>query len=248
VKGYLLEQAAEALHPVDRVKSQTVLLAANKQNYKVTKPLEGLTYQKLTVANDQAREASQFLSNHYVEGGNNIVIAMNGLFDDLAFKEEGSEKFEQALMELGLHLGFRAQRPEDEGGGKLDVLWTLGKFRFLMFACKSEAIAKKISKQYADQISGNVNWFNEQYGSGCHATPIVAHPADTFESDATPPPDTRVLDRKALRRLKDACLSYATAVKDRVDDTDFIKSTLLANKLNSDKIVTQYFVVMKKST
>ena len=225
----------------------TLLVAANRYNHNVTKPLKGLTYKKLTVVTDQAREASRFLSSSYPEVGNNIVIGMNGILDDLIFKEDGFEKFEQALMELGLHLGFRAQRPEREGGGKLDVLWALGKFRYVMFACKSESTTDKISKQYADQISGNVNWFNEEYGSECLAIPVVVHQSDIFDTDATPPADTRLLDRKSLKRLKAASLAYAIAVKDRVDDVEFIRSSLLANSLSAEKIATQFFVPMRRA-
>ena len=246
VRGWLLDQAAEALHPVDKVRSQTVLLSANAKNYAVTKPLKGLGYKKLSVATDQAREASTFLSTRYVEGGNNIVLAMNGLLDDLTFKLEGSEAFEVALQELGHHLGFKAQRPEKEGGGKLDVLWALGKLRNAMFACKSEAQNPAIPKQYADQVSGNVNWFNAEYGADCIGTPIVVHPANVFASDASPPPSTRVLDNKGLKAFKAACAGYASAIKTRVDEPEFIKNTLIAYDLSGEKIVNKFTVAMKQ--
>lgn len=246
VAGWLLDQAAEAMYGIDKVQSQTILVAANKKNYRVTRPLAGISYAKLGVAVDQAREASEFLCDTYVDAGNQVVLGINGILDSLVFQPDNSEEFEQALMELGQHLGFRAQRPEKEGGGKLDVLWAIGQSRYLMLACKSESAAATISKQYADQVSGNVNWFKQAYETDQHSIPAIVHPSLVFAADATPPVDTRIITKKQLDQLKDASRKYALAIKDRIDDVEFIRSTLIANHLNGEQFVTN-FTAAKKS-
>src|SRR5207237_2350535 len=38
IKGWLLEQVAAVVHPIDAGRSQTILLAANDQNSRVTQP------------------------------------------------------------------------------------------------------------------------------------------------------------------------------------------------------------------
>src|SRR5207249_3297739 len=124
VKGWLLEQAAEALHRIDKAGSQTLLAAAGDKNPRLTKPLVGIAYKKIsTVGMNQSQQAMKYLSGTYSSGGNALIIGMNGILENLAFNELGSDEFEEALMKIGLHLGFHAQRPEKEKTGKLDVLW-----------------------------------------------------------------------------------------------------------------------------
>ena len=178
VSGWLLDQAAEALHPVDRVRSQTMLLGAYSRNFNVTKPLAGISYRKMEASKqDQARQASAYLLATYRDGGNAFLLAVKAILDDLSFREGDFDEFEQALYELGLHLGFNSQRPEKDGGGKLDVLWGIGAHRYVILPCKSGSVSDAISKQYADQISGNLNWFKATYGRDCQGVPVMVHPA-----------------------------------------------------------------------
>ena len=124
VKGWLLDQMAEAVNSLDKSESQKLLSVAFAKNWRVTRPLAGISYQKISADGvNQSVQAAKFLSSKYPDGGNSVVIGMNGILANLAFNELGSEEFEQSLMDLGLHLGFNAQRPEKEKTGKLDVMW-----------------------------------------------------------------------------------------------------------------------------
>jgi hypothetical protein len=88
-------------------------------------------------------------------------------------------------MDIGLHLGFSAQRPEKQGAGHLDVLWGIGQLEYLLLACKSGATAPTISKHYADEISGSVNWLRSAYDHTCQAVPVIIHPSEFMDATAS---------------------------------------------------------------
>ena len=217
VKGWLLEQAAAMLHPVDRPRSQQILSAANDRNSLVTRPIQGIAYRRVDTAGmDQARQAAAYLLKTYPRGGNDLIIGINGLLDNLVFREDGYEPFEQGLMEIGLHLEVSAQRPEKQGAGRLDVLWGIGQLEYLLLSCKSEATAATISAHYADEISGSVNWFRQTYDHSCQAVPVIVHPSELMDLAASPPSGTRVIAKTQLAALRDACRGFAVSVKDRL--------------------------------
>jgi hypothetical protein len=241
VKGWLLEQAACFLHPIDRARSQQILSAAHDRNSLVTRPIQGIAYRRVETAGmDQALQAAQHLLALYPSGGNELVLGVNGLLDDLVFRPDGYEAFEQALMDVGLHLGLVAQRPEKNGAGHLDVLWGIGKLEYLLLACKSEATALTISKHYADEISGSVNWFLGAYDHTCQAVPVIVHPSDGMDAAASPPQGVRVMAADQLAALRDACRHFATSVKDRLGEPAHIRRALSANDLLGRQIVARY--------
>ena len=79
VKGWLLEQAAAMLHPVDRPRSQQILSAANDRNSLVTRPMQGIAYRRVDTAGmDQARQAATYLLKSYPRGGNDLIWPTRG--------------------------------------------------------------------------------------------------------------------------------------------------------------------------
>jgi hypothetical protein len=162
--------------------------------------------------------------------------------ENLVFSELGSDQFEEALMEIGLHLGFQAQRPENENLGKLDVLWGIGIGQYILFPCKSSAVAPTISKKYADQTSGNMNLFTSTYGKGSNGTPIIVHPATTLDVDAFPPENTRIMGKDQLPEFLSACTTFATAIKDDLQNAAKIKASLSANFLLGNQFVQKFTV------
>jgi hypothetical protein len=128
----------------------------------------------------------------------------------------------------------------------LDVLWGIGIGQFILFPCKSSATTAAISKQYADQASGNMNWFASTYGSGSKGTPVIIHPATTLDSDAFPPDNTRVMGKEELAKFRVACSAFATAIKDDLQNHAKIEASLSANFLLGDQFLQKFTVAPKK--
>jgi hypothetical protein len=248
VKGSLMEQSAAALHRADKVTSQARLAAAGDRNRRVTKPLAGIAYKKIdTQGVDQAQLAREFLTSQY-KTGNALVIGVNAILEHLIFSEFGTGEFEESLMMIGKHLGFKTQRPEKEKTAKLDVLWAVGNQQYILFPCKSGATTNVISKSYADQASGNMNWFEQTYGVGCVGTPVIVHPSDTLDKDAYAPNSTRVIDKAAMTKFREAVTIYANGIKDAFDNPTQIKAHFNANNLLAAQFVEAFTRPIKKQT
>ena len=223
------------------------MASAHERNGSLLRPIRGIAYRRVdTVGMDQARQASAYLQATYTSA-NALVLGINGILDRLVFLPDTAEAFEQALMDLGLHLGFRAQRPEREaGGGGLDVLWGVGERKYLLLPCKNGATAEVISKDYTDEISGSVNWFVANYDHTCAATPVIVHPSMTLDPTAAPPLNMRVMTATQLDELRAASRAFALAVKDRLSEVAHVGDTLRIQTLLGSQIVQTYTVVPKK--
>jgi hypothetical protein len=247
VKGWLMEQSAAALHRFDKIASQSRLAAAGDRNRRVAKPLTGVAYKKIdTEGVDQTQLARKFLTEQY-RTGNALVIGVNAALEHLVFAEFGTEEFEDSLATVGKYLGFKTQRPEKENKAKLDVLWAIGAHQYVLFPCKSGAIAATISKYYADQASGNMNWFTQTYGAGCTGTPVLIHPSITLDKDAYAPENMRVMDKAMLSKFRDAVAGFANGVKNTLDDPAQIYAHLNANKLLATQFLGTFTVPVKKA-
>lgn len=248
VQGWLLEQVAEVVHQDDKVKSQSILAGAHERNVMTLKPLRGVTYPRVDTAGmDQARQAAQFMSENYKDA-NAWVLGVRGLLEKLRFGEETSEDFEEALKQLGHHLGFRSQRPEKLGITNLDVMWGTGESHYLLFPCKSEATSPTISKAYTDQVSGSLTWFAATYDHTNKATAVIVHPASIVDKAGTAPPGMRVITAEKLHKIKVSVENYAVAIRDNRADITAIRAALNYEKLLGAQFVAAYTSSPKPET
>lgn len=238
-KGYLMQQLAEYTNMTDPAQAQEIQLAALGLNSRLLKPIAGATYKKLSApALSQAKAATKFM-NQFLEG-NDLVIWINGLLDDLEWGEEGSKRFEAAMAALGSFLGFGSQRPEDEIGRGPDNLWALGGLNYFVIECKSGAVsAPKISKGDTNQLNGSINWFREKYDKTCTMTPIMVHPKTSFEHAASPHEAIRIIHRNGLKKLRNAVRAYTVALSasSGYTDTKMVEKQLFHHKLSSETIL-----------
>jgi len=238
-KGYLMQQLAEYTNLTDPAAAQEIQLSALGHNSRLLKPIAGATYTKLSApVHGQAKAAKEFM-NQFLEG-NDLVIWVNGLLDDLEWGEEGSKRFEAAMAALGSFLGFGSQRPEDQIGRGPDNLWALGGLNYFVIECKSGAVsAPKISKGDTNQLNGSIIWFNDKYDKTCTMTPIMVHPKTVFEHAASPHKDIRVIHRTGLKNLRDAVRAYAVSLSTTggFADARMVEKQLLHHKLSVETIL-----------
>ncbi|UGV24678.1 hypothetical protein E0H22_02645 [Rhodopseudomonas boonkerdii] len=211
-RGYLMQQRAEYLHHLDPVRAQETQLAAVQANMAMVRPIKGIGYRKLDVPKDGQAAAAVAFMQRFLEK-NELVIWVNALKEALAWGEENSGRFEIAMRDLGLFLGFGSQQPEKEVGKGPDNLWAVGGLKYFVIECKSGATqAPAISKHDCNQLTGSMTWFSAQYDNTCSATPVMVHPRTNHEFAATLHPDTRIIERDRLARLLGALTDYAAAL------------------------------------
>lgn len=218
--GWLKWQLAEYTQFTDPVQAQQILKAALQLNRRLTRTIDGVGYQKLNGKDlHQAREISWKLKA-YAGKHNTFLIQINGILDDLAFAPENANEFEGAMQQLGEFLGFRAQRPEVDFSNGPDNLWAVGNLKYFVIECKSGAIAQKITKTYANQLSGSMNWFAKRYDQTSTAVAILVHPSRVFEAAASPHPSARIITAKTLPMLKDSVKCFAMTLASSTGELD----------------------------
>jgi hypothetical protein len=175
---------------------------------------------------------------------NKFIIEINALLDELAFRPDISEKFEEAMKRLAVYIGFIGQRPEAEFKKGPDVLWRLGKLQCLVIECKNGATADTISKHYCDQLGGSINWFEQEYGSDCSATPIIIHPVSVFSRECSPHRGTRVITREKLDEFRSALQDFATmmATPSTFGNTEQAARALKHFNLTTDTLIDRFTV------
>ncbi len=238
IRGYLKQQLAEYTNFTDAAQAQELQLAALTDNQRLLKPLAGTTYHRLSAPpSGQAATAVQFMTR-FLEG-NDIIIWVNGLLEDIQWGEEGSKRFEAAMKELGSFLGFGSERPEDQVGRGPDNLWALGNSAYWVIECKSGAVfADRISKHDTNQLNGSIVWFDEKYGHTCTRRPIMVHSKTIFEHSASPHPDIRIVNGRGLDKLRDAIKEYSVSLVSTGGYTDAkaVQKQLLHHKLSATEI------------
>lgn len=221
------------------MRSQEILKSALALNPRLLKPLTGITYTKLSTKGlVQAQQCSKFLKSYSVVP-NKLLIWLNAIIDNSQFREDNALLFEQAMKELAFFLGFIGQRPEQEFGKGSDVLWEVGASNYFLIACKNGAENDTISKKYCDQVSGSLNWFHEKYGAKCTGIPIMIHPSNIIDHQASPPSDMRVIDRDKLEIFRNSLQNFGKAVASlaNYDDYKEIDKLLIKNNLTESAFI-----------
>jgi Helicase C-terminal domain/DEAD/DEAH box helicase len=240
LRGLVKQQAATYLHFSDAVGAQKLQVAAVKDNRSLTKPRAGIAYVPLRQTAEQAIACVEQLSARY-KVGTDVQIGFEAVADQLVPDSDPSavRRFEQAIMDLGLHLGFGAQRPELETGDGPDVLWMMGDASYVVIECKSGATTKTISRSDISQLAHSVDWFRDQYGTSLRVVPVLVHPTAQLHHQAHAPSGARVITFEKLASLRDALGRFATSV---ASDGRYRNVQSVAERLSAEHLANGAFV------
>lgn len=239
--GWLMEKAAAYRYPVDRARAQTMLAAATASNPSTLRPLTGIAFTAQRPTLRQAEAAVAYLAGRYASG-NDLRIGVEALISDLAWDPDRTEEAEQALCDLGRHLGFASQRPEKAIGTGGDVLWELGDDNYQPIEAKTGAQSDFIAKKDVDQLGGTARWVQETIHPSGAMIPVMVHPSHVAHRTSTPPPGMRVIDTEHLAKLIDAVRAYATAlaIGDAYRQADAVRRQLTHAHFNSQQFAATY--------
>jgi len=245
--GWYTQLAGFYLYKSDPVKSIEKQLKAHRMNTSLPRPPEGVEYQKIQrKMGQQPNKIVKWVKKHAEP--NSLVLDANVILDKLSFGVP-FKKFEDAFANLAEIIGFESQRPEKEYGKGPDILWQLSDGTYLIIPAKDEVTSTRgeISKKYADQLSGSLNWFNEEY-SGQVGIPVLIHPYNRLAFDAYCTDDAMVLDTKGLKKIvsnvRDFVGALATKTPNSWDGEDVMKLVVQFN-LDPGSIKSQYFCKIK---
>jgi len=114
----------------------------------------------------------------------NLDVSVLDILGRLVFGTK-AEKFELALDELSMALGFAGERPDKEWKEGPDNLWALDATQYLLWECKNEVdiTRAEINKREAEQMNRSSAWFGKHY-PGMSVKRIIIHPSNTVQSAA----------------------------------------------------------------
>ena len=248
VKGWLMQLLAEIQNTYDPVLSQQTLKAAYENNTRVIKPIEGIQYRKKL--KNCVGQGLQFINNISDKNldENTYILRINALLEDLIFKPDTANKFEQALKEVAYYIGLTARRPENEVGKGPDLLWRVGELKFLVIECKNGATNPVINKGDCNQLNGSINWFKRTYDTeSCTCVPIMIHIGNVFEYASSPEASIRIMNEEKLELLKSNIKKYAAAVvqTDSFRNQEKIYQLLNNYNLLGEQIIDKYTIDFK---
>ena len=247
--GWLKQRAAGYLHLIDPAAALQMQRSAQTDNKAVLRPRDGVEYHRLSSIADQARQATEYLTTRY-SNGDEVIVGVAAILEDLIPDPNpvSVPNFEQAMHDLGLHLGFGAQRPERDTKEGPDVLWSLGKLAYLVIECKSGSTAESIWRHDAEQLSHSMDWFNEKYDQTSSATPVLIHNTNVLHKQASARSGATVITFDKLAKLRDAVRKYAAALAADEDyrDTGKVSTQLAAWGLDGKSFVQNWGVMPRK--
>lgn len=226
------------------MRAQQQQVTALDDNPALLRPRQGIAYVRLKGrAGEQAEAASAYLRDRYASGAD-LLIAVNDILDALDFDTDPArvDPFEQAVADLGTHLGFTTQRPERDFKRGPDGLWSLGNQSYAVIECKNAASTDFIRKADLDQLSGALSWFHGEYAMPASAVAVMIHPSNKVHPAGAAPAGCRVITAQTLPALRDAVRRWATALAgdDQYRNPDLVRQQIAARKRQGRNAIEAY--------
>lgn len=198
--AWYLQEMARYSFQSDRPESQRLQVAAHKGNRLLLKPPSGVTVAQLTLISQGRMERIAKWVRRF-ENYAQLDVALSDILGLLVFGTK-ADKFEQALDEISVALGFVGERPDKEWKEGPDNLWALDDRQYVMWECKSEVDVKRIeiNKREAEQMNRSSAWFDKHY-PGMSVTRIIIHPAYVVQSAAAFTHEVEAMRESELKRL-----------------------------------------------
>lgn len=212
-KGWYLQLQARYKYSISKVDSNKIQKSAFQRNNNLLKPKDGVTYKKLENINaTRANRIIKWLRGH--KDYQSMMIFLDGILQNMAFGVQ-SEKFEEAIHNLGQSIGFVCQRPDKQIKKGPDNLWADVGGQYFLFECKNEVNENRseINKTESGQMNNHCGWFEEEYGDAqCTKIMIINTRVLSYQSNFSEP--ILVMRKSKLKILKDNVRSFFKEFKD----------------------------------
>lgn len=201
-RGWYLQQLARYTYYISAERSNELQKAAFKLNAQLLKPREGIKYMRVSYINENRANRIRTFLNRF-SSYQELKLSISAILDNLSFGVD-SDKFEEALKEVGELLGFISQRPDKEIRKGPDNLWCGIDNQYFLFECKNEVCEgrSEISKHEAGQMNNHCGWFEEEYGKDVVVSRFLISPTKELSYAANFTHIVRIIRKGKLRDLK----------------------------------------------
>ena len=235
-KGWYHQLFATCAYHYDKEKSSSSQKKAHSLNNRLFRLPDGVTYSCMLKSLKRNTNILEWIQKH--DDLNSLLLDLNSILIDLEFSTDHNT-FEIGVEKLGIVLGFTSSRPEIENGEGPDNLWNLGSGTFMVISCKNEVVPDRayISQREANQLLGNIAWFNNEYQSKC--IPVLFHPVNVLDKRANLDCTAFVMREKELSSLKNTIRDFYQSFRNV--DFDDINTTIIDKKITSHKLDVMHF-------
>lgn len=241
-KGWYLQIMARYKYLQSKNDSNTLQKSSFLKNNELLKPSEGITYKKLEYVNEnRTKRILEWIETH--KNFEELMLSVEGVLSDLEFGTT-AEKFEAALKELGLMLGFLSERPDKEFKKGPDNLWCGVGNQYIIFECKSEVNVERqeINKHEVGQMNTHCGWFENQYNQA-PVKRILIIPTKNVSYHADFTHKVEIMRRGKLRNLRSSVKGFFKEFSKYIIDSltdEKIQDFLNTHKLDIENLLTEY--------
>ena len=242
-KGWYLQILARYQYSISKTESNKIQKSAFLYNSQLLKPRDGITYKKIKVINEnRIKRIKDWVSNFKTY--DELILSVESILDDFSFGTD-SERFENAVKQIGNILGFISQRPDKEIKKGPDNLWGGVDNKFFIFECKSEVEDDRteITKHEAGQMNSHCGWFEREYGPDVKVTRILIIPTRNLSYYGDFTHYIKIMRKKKLKSLKESIKSFMKEFKNYnlLDISDEkIQEFINIHKLDISNIEQEY--------
>lgn len=241
-KGWYLQDLARYTYKLSHVESNNLQKSAFGKNYQLLHPKEGLTYKRLAFVNEnRIQRIKTFINQH--DGYEELMLSVENIIDMLSFGIP-AEKFELALQELGIAIGFLSQRPDKEYKKGPDNLWCGVDDKYFLLECKSEVLDSRseINKHEASQMSSHCGWFEATYGDK-FVKRILIIPTKNLSYHADFTHSVQIMRKNRLKNLRNNVRGFFKEFKNyninEISD-EKIQQFIVHHELNINDLIEKY--------
>lgn len=159
-KGWMGQLAARIAYDwPNRELADELQRRAYSENRNLIRPLTRPAHRPLSVPGQQAKSIVAKVTEYHFRSAMEQDFERNASF---LTPDATAPQFEEALKNLGLYVGFSAERKDINGGGP-DVLWLLPEREALIIEAKSRKEGRPLTKNEHGQLLEAAEWFETEY-------------------------------------------------------------------------------------
>lgn len=243
VRGYYKQILAEYANFTDKNKAQQILKSAKRDNMDILNPINGIQFIK--EGNSLSEQSKNIIDriNYLQYDENDLILYLDSVLDDLRFVGNSSKRFENAIKDIFILIGYGARQPEREVGKGPDDFVILGSGDYFVIECKNETTTDTISKHDCNQLNGSYTWFNNLYqDEQVRCTPIMIHNSSVFNYECSPNEAIRIMTPELLSKLKKNIRAFVTAMckNENFKNSEKINSLIKEHLLYKDTLIKEY--------
>lgn len=198
--AFYYELTAEIVHRFDKRISKNLQITANQYNKRLLKPINSKFEKNKNKSLSNSELAAKYISEF--KSISDLNYHIEEIINDLKFdNDSSSKKFEKAVLNLGLLLGFESSRPEQYDDRGPDNLWRNPKIT-LVIECKNRKTNNdNISKDTLEQMWASSVWFEGNYYDEFQS--IIFSRTNILEKTAPTELNFRIVTEAKLENIKE---------------------------------------------